>query len=244
MEKLHFSTWRFLKFLRAPLLAALVVLSYTIANLEGAVLSPEQISNELLLFFTRHGALVVAPICFLENFAPLNSWFPGALAILTAMSSTSGDITAALRMFFVIWPSSLLGLIASFCLGRFLHMRGQMTPPRELSKQNNLKNWVITLVVFFHPYTGSLHAFRSGASGEPWALSWMPILTAHFLWSIFWAVTTYKYGLWLYNGQGLLLLVWAYLLIWIIVAAIGYLKFAARKEATRQEAVVTASARD
>jgi hypothetical protein len=228
MEKLRLATWRFVKFLRAPLIATLVVLSYTIANLEGAVPSPERISSELLLFFTKRGALVVAPICFLENFAPLNSWFPGALAILTAMSSTSGDITAAIRMFFVIWPSSLLGLIASFYLGRFLHMRGQTVSPHEVQKRNNFKNWIVTLVVFFHPYTGSLHAFRSGASGAPWSLSWMPILTAHFLWSVFWAVTTYKYGLWLYSGQGLLLLVWGYLVIWMIVAAIAYRRFVAR----------------
>jgi hypothetical protein len=130
------------------------------------------------------------------------------------MASTSGDVTAAIRMFLVIWLSSVLGLIASFLLGRA--MRGiQVGSSTGAEKRSILwKRWLVTMALFAHPYTGSLHAFRVG--GQDKALSaWPSILVANFIWSIFWGVTTYKYGLWLYEGNTLLTLIWAYVLIWL-----------------------------
>jgi hypothetical protein len=84
-------------------------------------------------------------------------------------------------------------------------------------------------VVFFHPYTGSLNVFRMGAAGDPFMAILMPVLVSHLLWSMFWAITTYRYGLWLYSGAGLLIFVWVYLVIWISFAAVKYHRMRARR---------------
>jgi hypothetical protein len=131
MRGFSVAAWNLAVALRAPVLAIFIVLTYTVTNRVGLVASPEELSAALLTFFTQYGALVVAPLCFLESFAPFNGWFPGALAILTAMSSTTGNIPAAVEMFFVIWFFSLVGLLASFLTGRFLHARSEKGPRPE-----------------------------------------------------------------------------------------------------------------
>lgn len=207
----------------APAAVALIVLTYTLASAVGALPSPEELSRSLLAFFKRHGPLVVAPICFVENFAPVNAWFPGALAILTAMASTSGDPEAAIKIFFVIWPSSLLGLVASFFAGHLLGRRRRMIQTME-TRDSDRSVWLLSLLTFFHPYTGSLNVFRMGTVGDSIGRIGMAVFVSHLLWSIFWAVTTYRYGLWLYNGSGLLILVWLYLAAWTGVVVFKHIR--------------------
>lgn len=205
----------------APAAVAVTVLTYMLASAVGALPPPDELSQSLLTFFKRHGPFVVAPMCFVENFAPVNAWFPGALAILTAMASTSGDPEAAIKMFFVIWPSSLLGLLASFLAGRLLGRRRRMTQTTE-PKDSDRSVWFLSLLTFFHPYTGSLNVFRMGTVGNSIRRIGIAVFVSHLLWSVFWAVTTYRYGLWLYNGSGLLLIVWLYLIVWTGVILLSH----------------------
>lgn len=207
----------------APAAVAMIVLTYTLASAVGALPPAEELSQSLLAFFKRHGPLVVAPICFVENFAPVNAWFPGALAILTAMASTSGDPEAAIKMFLVIWPSSLLGLLASFLAGRLLGKRRRVVQTME-SRDPDRSVWLLSLLTFFHPYTGSLNVFRMGTVGDSIRRIGTAVFVSHLLWSIFWAVTTYRYGLWLYNGSGLLVLVWLYLVAWTGVVVFKHVR--------------------
>lgn len=217
-----YSLWGLFSALRAPLFATAIVFAYTGASLGGLIANSEQLSTALLAFFSSYGVVVIAPICFLENFAPFNSWFPGALAILTAMASTSGNPSAAIRMFFVIWCSSLAGLIASFCFSRFVLMRGETKSVHSAHARSSVRDWVVTFLAFVHPYTGSLHAFRAGASNKPWTFSWPSMVFAHLVWCVFWGVTTYRYGPWLNQGQTFLVLLWLYLAAWLAVSAVGY----------------------
>lgn len=206
----------FLAAIKAPLIVAGFVAAYTVCEFAGLAPTPAELSQALLVFFRQHGAVVIAPICFLENFAPVNSWFPAALAILTAMASTSGDPKAGVLMFVVIWGSSLLGLVASFTLGRKL---GHRQPDLIGSPKRNsrMKEMIIALTVFVHPYTGSLHVFRRGLEQAQWWDVWGAIVVAQFLWSVFWALTIYNYGLWLYEGNMLFILIWGYIVVWAIL---------------------------
>lgn len=200
------------------------MLTYTIANEFGSVPPPSEVARILLSFFAQHGLWIVAPICFLENLAPLNSWFPGAFAILTAMASTSGDAIAGVRMFFVIWWSSLLGVAASYAIGRTVGNREKACSVDHSSNAFSKIDWATAFIVFVHPQTGSLHTFRLGTRSRSWRKAFLPVLIAHFSWSVFWAVTTYKYGLWIYGGNTLLFLIWGYLLFWIGFESLKFLR--------------------
>jgi hypothetical protein len=223
MEKKRlFSILDLLAEIRTPLLVLVIVWSYAISSSFGIAPTPERVSEAMLVFFKRYGTAAVVPICFLENFAPVNSWFPGSLAILTAMASTAGDPAAAIRMFFAIWFSALIGLGASFVAGRRIQGSNTSNSHSASMAETKIRSWIITLLMFVHPYTGSLHTFRAGAKRIPFLRAWLPILVAHSLWSIFWGVTTYTYGLWLYEGSTLFILIWAYLIGWILFDTIRY----------------------
>lgn len=161
--------------------------------------------------FVNAGLTVLAPIVMIEYIYGVNFFFPGALTILFAMSSTSGNPAHAIYTFCIIWIFSLIGCAISFWLGRqeTNENRGQEVPARYVSR-------IFTFLVYGHPLTASIRSFQRGANGVEVFKYLREIIPYNFVWNCFWGIVSYYYGSLLVEGNSFAIILLAYSIYWYI----------------------------
>jgi membrane protein DedA with SNARE-associated domain len=158
----------------------------------------DQIGNWL----TQRGILALWCVSVLENTVAVNTYFPGSLAILTAMASTQGDITKAVLAWVSIYLGALVGLYASYFIGRSL----STAPTIQNSKLKSA-------LTFWHPYLASISCMQFGAARIPFAsfsISTLPIAT---FWNLFWGVAMYNFGNFLGGSQSFVYFINGYIIL-------------------------------
>jgi hypothetical protein len=200
---------RYALILWRPLSILTVVLVYLLARSAGVLPTAKALSDGLGVYFDRYGLGLLAFVCFIEYFAPINTWFPGAFGILSAMASTSGDPSKALIVFLVIWISSFVGLAASYLFGGFF-LRNHYRTGNEPASHSLLQG-----ILFIHPQMASLHLLQLGAERQFSLQLMVQTIGYQSAWSLFWGGTIYWFGVWFLESSAIYLAVFAYLLLWL-----------------------------
>jgi hypothetical protein len=152
--------------------------------------------------FVNAGLAMLAPIVLIEYVYGLNFFFPGALTILFAMSSTSGNLVDAIYTFCIIWAFSLIGCGVSYLLGRLEAGENQTkeSPARNINR-------FLSFLVYGHPLTASIRSFQCGSNN---------VSAFKFLWNCFWGVISYHNGSVLVSGNSFAIVLIAYSMYWFI----------------------------
>lgn len=195
-------------------LFALLSLIYGL-SLVGVTPSPSDLQSELVRLFDEHGVWVVAPVSFVENLGGLNIYFPGSVAILTAMALTSGNLERAILIFFVIVLPSFTAHQLNFLGGRlFGASRADFLGENRLDFRTRRGLVVGFLATLWHPHFTALTAMVSGAEGMCYR-RFLAYFTPIFLgWNTFWGVTMYFWGAFARQGEGMFSFFWAYIVGW------------------------------
>jgi membrane protein DedA with SNARE-associated domain len=163
-------------------------------------------------FVSDHGSVALFITAVLENTALVNTYFPGAIAILSAMALTSGNPSLAMSVWLVISAGAFLGQIASFYLGRRM----------SAFSENNTSNFAILAyaVSYVHPYLGSLSSLNLGKNTTKSSVYLMILIPSLTLWNIFWGLSMYYFGNFLGNSASIFTLIIAISLIWIAAISV------------------------
>lgn len=167
----------------------------------------------LLTFFARYGAIVVAPISFVENLVGLNVYFPGSIAILTAMALSAGDPHKALATFVAITVPAFLAHQVNFVLGK--RLRG-----REVGNTGRYKTVFGRNALFagslWHPHFAALACIDAGSQGLSYGLFLSAFAPWFAVWNIVWALVMYNFGLLLTRDSKGNPLILGFLALWLL----------------------------
>jgi hypothetical protein len=203
------------------ILLGLILVLYSLSMLR-IIPSPQELNRLLVRLFLKYGLPLIALSSLLENIVGLNAWFPGAFTILTGMSLTAGHPSRAILTYLVIYIPAYCANVFSYILGRSQRQSVQTThPPKERDV------WLWFVLTYWHPQLASVTAFSMGIRDiVPRSMFLVHSLLVSALWSVFWAVTIYHFGLIANVADYFGILFLMYLLIW---AATDTWKFFSRR---------------
>lgn len=187
---------------RTPLLFLILLLCLQIGAGVGLWPSYQDIFSAISKWLAGRGALAVFAVSLVENIAILNTYFPGAIAILGAMAATSGDPALALKVWLAITMGAAAGQTASFYIGR------------QVQRVKTNVTSLAMLTAYWHPFPGSLVSFTAGRSGSK-EIDFFPRAGAILLfWNVFWGAAMYLFGNFIASENSLafivgVLVVWA-----------------------------------
>lgn len=188
-------------------------------SLLGVIPSPIQLNGVLLHLFIRYGLPLIALSAFLENLVGFNAYFPGAFTILTGMSLTAGHPAQAILTYFIIYIPSYTANVLSYCAGSW---RKFGTLDVTISPSNKI--WLWFLLTYWHPQLASVTAFSAGVRNIRKTVFFAHSFFVSLLWSLFWAIIIYHFGL-IANVAGYFgLLFIIYVLIWAAMDTWKYFK--------------------
>ncbi len=202
-----------------PMIVIAMASAFAIGTKLGFLPSSIELGEKLLGLFRQYGLPLVIVCAFIENLVGFNGYFPGSIAIITAMAQTSGDVYAAVTTYFAIYLSSVAGNLLSYYFG-WLQRK-----PNQLGEENTLF-WKV-LLSYWHPQLASLTAYSAGVSGTHVRHLLQAAVPISLAWSLLFAVALYQLGL-PKNTTGALLPVFAvYLAIWCVARFWTFLRLKA-----------------
>lgn len=211
---------------RVPLvLLGLMALAALLGKL-GIIPQPDELTNSISLLFERYGFIAIAIVSFLENLVGLNVYFPGSVAILTAMALSAGDPGRAILTFLAIVIPSFVAHQVNFFIGRTAsHRPADDRTISYLSRDNSkLRRLFGFFLTAWHPHSAALASIYAGSDGWQY-LEFVRLFSPPFIfWNLFWGILMYNLGSAIEGSQNLfpvfLLLVIAWLL-WEIAHGIS-----------------------
>ena len=190
-----------------------IALSAEALSLVGVLPSQGTVLKALGQWLAASGLWAVLGISVAENVIGINTYFPGSVAILLSMASTSNRPDLAIRVWSVITAGALVGQVASFLIGRTVvrfREEARGSPP-------GLKVFMLT---FWHPQFAAITSATSGASNAGVWLFVSRCVPCLVCWNLFWGAAMYFGGNFVdlsQEGSGVIiicLLLWAIYRIW------------------------------
>ncbi|WP_209596948.1 hypothetical protein [Ruegeria sp. HKCCSP351] len=171
----------------------------------------------LASWLAENGLVFVFFLAIIENAAVLNVYFPGSIAILTAMAGAVGSLHRILSVWFVVTLGSLVGLSLTFLVAKAV-LKSKRRSSGDVGQAVFLeKHWIITaLTSFWHPHVASLTCILLAQKS---ASFWNFLRIAAFgnmFWNSFWTVIVLTVGNVFSEGLAGLVLVYSYLIVWLI----------------------------
>jgi membrane protein DedA with SNARE-associated domain len=188
------------------LLCAVVVIE--VLALADLIPSQGHLIGVIGKWLAYQGTFAIVGISLAENIVGFGVYFPGSLAILTAMATTSGNPSQASFVWLAITMGAMSGQLINFGLGRRVSGRGGIPVSKKISAR---EFWL----TFWHPQFASVTSLRAGQSGIDIYLYLRMMIPSLLLWNVFWGTVMYSWGNLLGDGEGWTLLFIAYLLSWI-----------------------------
>lgn len=193
-----------------PLFLIIIISFLYFLSLIDIFPSPNSILNYLKDIILKYGVLVILIVSFIENLFGFNSYFPGAVIILTAMSLTKGKLEEAALTFLLIYFPVLIATCINYFSGQFIGIRMKVKAETKRSLRKKL------LFTCWHPYLASITSFQSGFNQIPFKVFFWNFIPISLMWNLFWAIIAYNYGSVLTNnGDFFLIIFLVYLLVWI-----------------------------
>lgn len=184
--------------IRLQVIIALVLALLITFSVLGIIPSHEQIYQMTGSFFDKYGPLAVAPISFAENIIGVNAYFPGSVAILTAMTLTAGKPSIAIMTFFSIIIPSFCAHQINYLIGRRLRRR-EDGADQEINKDGrysqNLTANILFMSTMWHPHFAALTSIDAGSQKMPYRRFILLFGFWFTLWNIFWGATMYSFGI-------------------------------------------------
>jgi membrane protein DedA with SNARE-associated domain len=173
----------------------------------------------LVELLKTHGLPLVILASFMENLAGVGTYFPGSIALVTAMALTAGDVHRAFLTYWAVVIPAIAANLASYAIGR---LAKQAVPSQENRSSGALVFWYVT--TYWHPQFAGLTAMASAAEGIPFARYVAFFLPISLAWSIVWAIFLYHAGR-VFNVPNMLApIFYIYLIGWLLWDIHGYLK--------------------
>lgn len=198
-------------------LLLLLVVLYSLSWAQ-VIPEPRELSQKLSHLFSHYGLPLVILCSFLENLAGVNSYFPGALTILTAMALTAGQPAKAIATYLAIYLPALVANILSFRFGLLTRQQGV---ENGLSVKKTCM-WIAA--TYWHPQLASLTAYSIGSKNLRFRTFVKCSFPISFAWSVFWAVLIYTSGLLVDFTSYLFLLSFIYAIGWSLLEIFTYLR--------------------
>lgn len=202
-----------LKAATVPLGILTAVLVLQLASWAGIIPTQASLMAAIVAWVAAKGAVAVFIVSVLENTAVFNTYFPGAIAILSAMALTHGNPVAAVQIWLAITCGGMLGQVISYLLGRRIQLSSSAVP-----------HWSTFALTYWHPYTSSFTAFNAGSQGmSPTAFA-MRALPSILAWSLFWGISMYCFGNFLGDAENFVRLIILYLIGWALISMVKALR--------------------
>lgn len=213
---------RYLYFVRMPLsIITIYLLFYLIFYFE--ILPPlSEIEKYLLLYYKEYGLYAVGFLSFIENLPAVNAYFPGSIAILTAMSITNGNPLLGFQTYLTIYFFAFISYNISFFIGKFFVSKDL----KKNSTSNNKSLFLLFFSTFWHPHSASLTSLGVGSEGITYRKFLIYTIIVSFFWNSFWALLMYHVDISILetNGNLINILIALYLLIWLLYKSYIYYK--------------------
>ena len=207
----------YLKKIRSQLILLIILLSLDILSRIGLIPTPNEFTSILKSLFEEYGLFSVAIISFTENIVGVNSYFPGSVVILVAMSLTTGNLRMATLTFIAIYLPSIFSHHVNYFIGAIDKNNKDNRDVKISHKSNGIFNWkLISLyfTTFWHPHFTALSCLASGKENVSYLNFIVNFLIVSFTWNLFWGVTMYNIGDIGNTNANLLPLMYSYLIIW------------------------------
>lgn len=212
---------KYISFVKMPLsVICIYFLLYLFFHFE--VFPPiSQVEQFLLIYYNEYGLYAVGLLSFIENLPAVNAYFPGSLAILTAMSITNGDPLLGFQTYLTIYIFAFISYNVSFFIGKFF-----ITSSSEKNTNNRKKILILFFTTFWHPHSASLTSLGAGSEGMHYKYFIFYTIIVSFFWNTFWALLMYNIDISLLETSGNLInvLIALYLFIWLIYKSLKFFK--------------------
>lgn len=193
-----------------PLAVLVLVTLLQIASAYGFIPSQAYLMDTIVAWVSTKGAPAIMVVSLLENTAVLNTYFPGAIAILSAMALTHDNPAAAVQIWLAITGGALAGQSISYLIGR---------TAKRFQRSGTTRTYVFW-ATYWHPYTSSFTALRAASQGMPFVQFALRCLPAVLVWNLFWGISMYIFGNFLGGGENFVRLIILYLIGWAILTMV------------------------
>lgn len=187
------------------------------------VLPPlSEIEKYLLEYYKEYGLYAVGFLSFIENLPAINAYFPGSIAILTAMSITNGDPLLGFQTYLTIYFFAFISYNISFFIGKYFISKDF----KKNSIYNSKSLFIFFFSTFWHPHSASLTSLGAGIEGISYKIFLIYAIIVSFFWNTFWALLMYNIDISMLetNGNLINILVTLYLCIWLFYKSYVYLR--------------------
>jgi len=202
-----------------PLAIAVLAGTFTILQEAGKIPHASSLLSTLTAAIEKWGMLVVGVISFIENVVFLTAVFPGAVAILVAMSATHGDVGRALITFVAIVLPSFAAHYFNFACGRGwiqLPFFTRWVSSKEPAPRTVKHIGILFLSTLWHPQLGAVTTARAGQSGLSLSLFSYYFIPIALLWNTFWGIVMFSGGTAISQSSVWEIAFWLYLLMWAV----------------------------
>jgi membrane protein DedA with SNARE-associated domain len=196
----------------------------------GALPEVGTIIERLGTWLDRGGLPLVALTSFGEGLLGVNVYFPGSVVILAAMSRTHGNPSLGIATWLTIMGSSQVTQLINFSVGL-------ATAPRDPHAQKESPKgrtgllFAIFMTSYWHPHLAAVASYGAGSRRTPWSRFLVSMIPASFVWNSFWAVAMYFFGgLISTNTEILVPVTYAYVVGWLVVDVVRFLRARPHKE--------------
>lgn len=174
----------------------------------------------ILEYYKDYGLYAVGLLSFIENLPAINSYFPGSIAILTAMSITNGNPILGFYTYLTIYLFAYIAYIISFFIGRYFIT----TKSKTIEKEKTI--FILFFFSFWHPHSASLASMTAGSEGLSLKFFFIYMTIVSFFWNSFWAILMYNIDISLLetNGDLINILISLYLFIWLFYKSFVFIK--------------------
>jgi membrane protein DedA with SNARE-associated domain len=180
--------------------------------------SPAQLSQELAELIKTDGLPLIVLASFLENLVGVGTYFPGSIALVTAMALTAGDVHRAFLTYWAVVIPAIAANLTSYVVGS---LAKRAVSSQESRSSGALALWYAT--TYWHPQLAGVTAMASAAEGIPFARYVTFFLPISLAWSITWAIFLYHAGRVFNVPSALAPLFYVYLAGWLLWDIRGYL---------------------
>ena len=185
----------YLKATAVPLALLGSILFLAWAGRAGLITSQEDLIRLIGEWLLKYGPVAVTLVSLIENLAFASGYFPGSVAILTAMAATKGQSsTLALAVWAGITIGAFVGQCCNFALGSSASRKSDDTPSEDLGGR-------AFFLAFWHPQFAALLSLRAGSVGVSLSAYLRLMLPALLAWNTFWGITIYNFGAGLFTSD-------------------------------------------
>ena len=174
--------------------------------------APNEIVTFTINLLATQGIPLIILASFIENFAGLGTYFPGSIAIVSAMTLTAGNPAQAIITYIAVVIPAIIANILSYFVGYSSRDKESVV----LSTRSTKILFAWYGATYWHPQLAAISAMASGGEGIKFWRYFTHFLPVSLTWSVFWALLLYNAGEAFSSPNFFVPLFYGYLIGWIL----------------------------